>query len=292
MLGFLVTYASYIIDNQVFVKLITCYRLFINHILYLCGLMKNPVFSIITVVFNGEHLLEGTIQSVTAQTYPHIEYIVVDGGSKDGTVAIIKRYEAAISAWKSERDAGIYDGMNKALHMATGDFVLFLNCGDHLFAPDTLAKVASKIQADTDIIYGNTMMEDDDRRELGLMSEVTSRGYPKNLTWRSMRFGMNICHQSFFVRRNIAGDYIMDFAADIDWCIRALKVARGIVDSGVVVSRYLTGGISMQQKKKSLEGRYHVLRRHFGWLPNIIAHGFIVIRGVIFKWQRRGKVTY
>ena len=254
--------------------------------------MANPVFSIITVVFNGEHLLTDTIRSVAAQTYPHIEYIIVDGGSKDGTVEVIRQNEALISAWISERDAGIYDGMNKGLHIATGDFVLFLNCGDHLFASDTLTKVAEKLQPDTDIIYGNTMMVDDDRRELGLMSEVTSRRYPKRLTWRSMRFGMNVCHQSFLVRRSIAGDYIMDFAADIDWCIRALKQARGVVDSGIVVSKYLTGGISMQQKRKSLEGRYHVLRRHFGWLPNIVAHGIIVVRGLWFKWQRRGKVTY
>ena len=91
----------------------------------------NPKISIITVVFNGEKFLEETIQSVISQTYDNIEYIIIDGGSTDGTIDIIKKYEDKLSYWISEPDGGIYNAMNKALKISTGDGILFLNAGDY-----------------------------------------------------------------------------------------------------------------------------------------------------------------
>ena len=97
-----------------------------------------PVVSIVTVVFNGEAELESTIRSVIGQTYfPQIEYIIIDGGSTDGTTSIIKRYEQYITRWVSEPDKGIYDAMNKAVGMARGEWINFMNCGD-MFARDTV----------------------------------------------------------------------------------------------------------------------------------------------------------
>jgi hypothetical protein len=91
-----------------------------------------PLITVITVVLNGEKTLEETIKSVTSQTYPNVEYIIIDGGSKDGTLDIIKRYEDCIDYWVSEPDEGIYDAMNKGIKVASGHGILFLNSGDKL----------------------------------------------------------------------------------------------------------------------------------------------------------------
>ena len=92
---------------------------------------KKPFFSIITVVFNGESVLEKTIKSVLSQTFKDFEYIVIDGASTDGTLNIIKRYDKKISKWKSEKDKGIYDAFNKGMKISNGEFICVLN-------PDTL----------------------------------------------------------------------------------------------------------------------------------------------------------
>lgn len=92
---------------------------------------SNPVIlSIITVVYNNVHLIEATILSVLEKKAEEIEYIIIDGGSKDGTVDIIKRYESKLAYWISEADNGIYDAMNKAVTNAKGDYLYFINCGD------------------------------------------------------------------------------------------------------------------------------------------------------------------
>ena len=92
--------------------------------------MNNPKISVVTVVYNDVDHIESTIKSVISQTYPHIEYIVIDGGSTDGTVDIIKKYKNSIAYFISEKDNGIYDAMNQGIEYANGKFVCFLNCGD------------------------------------------------------------------------------------------------------------------------------------------------------------------
>src|ERR1044071_10024902 len=101
----------------------------------------NPTVSIITVVYNGEKELEPTIQSVINQTYPHIEYIVIDGGSRDGTINIINKYRDKISYFISEADKGLYEAMNKGIRVVTGDNLWFMNAGDRVNANDTLEKI-------------------------------------------------------------------------------------------------------------------------------------------------------
>lgn len=97
-----------------------------------------PKFSIITVTYNAEKVLEDTIQSVISQTYHHVEYIIVDGASKDGTLSIIDRYRSRITTVVSEPDKGLYDAMNKAISLASGDYLCFLNAGDCFHEDDTL----------------------------------------------------------------------------------------------------------------------------------------------------------
>lgn len=143
----------------------------------------------------------------------------------------------------SEPDKGLYDAMNKGLRMATGDFVWFLNCGDQLHAPDTVARCAALAGPETDVLYGETLLVDDARKPAGTMSELSTRKLPARLHWRQYLGGMLVVHQSFVPRRALAPEYVMDnLCADYDWCIKILKNSRENQNTGLVMSDYLMGG--------------------------------------------------
>jgi len=214
-----------------------------------------PVVSVITVVFNSVNLLERTIQSILNQTWPNIEHIIIDGGSKDGTVDIIRKYDDRIAYWISEPDGGLYDAMNKGLAAATGDFVWFLNSGDLAYRDETLEQVfqnqrlKNKEQRSDDqdtrpknrdlnptiqnpksqiqhlVYYGDTMVVDSTYREIGLRRFRP----PEALTWKSFRKGMLVCHQAILVSRPVAEPFDLKYkhSADFDWVIRALRKAGG-----------------------------------------------------------------
>ena len=252
-------------------------------------------FSIITVVFNGEQLLPGTVESVRQQTHSDIEYWVIDGSSRDGTGALIEKYAAEMPnlRWISERDRGLYDAMNKGLRLATGDFVQFLNCGDHLHRPDTIEKLAALADPTTDVIYGETLLVNDLREPAGTMSELSTRSLPEKLTWRSYLGGMLVVHQSFIPRRAIAPQYIADnLCADYDWCIEILKKSRKNTRFSGIITDYLMGGMSKQRHRQSLRDRFSVMRRHFGLPATVAAHGWILLRAAWHKLLRWGQKTY
>jgi glycosyltransferase involved in cell wall biosynthesis len=254
------------------------------------------LFSIITIVYNGESLIEGTMQSVLNQTFTDYEYIIIDGLSKDKTFDIVQEFQRqhplSINAI-SERDGGLYDAMNKGLSRAKGEFVLFLNAGDHLFETNTLEKIANVASPTTDILFGETMLVNDNREHIGTRSELTVQKLPDRLTWKSLRCGMVVCHQSFLVRRVLAPQYIANnLAADIDWVIKCLKKSRNQTNTHIIISEYLMGGVSKMRHQQSLKDRYAVLKTHFGWWPNILNHSVIVVRAMIFKLKNRNKSTY
>ena len=257
--------------------------------------MSKPSFSIITVVFNGESLLPGTIESVRRQTYPHIEYIIVDGASKDGTPEIVRKAAETMPSltWISEPDKGLYDAMNKGLRMATGDFVWFLNGGDHLHTADTVEKTAAKVTDITDVLYGETLLVNEARQAAGTMSELSTRRLPARLNWRHYLGGMLVVHQSFVARRSIAPSYLdNNLCADYDWCIRILQKSRENVNTGLILTDYLMGGMSKQRHQQSLKDRFVIMRQHFGLLTTLLAHGMIVLRAG-WHWVRRwGKKKY
>lgn len=118
-----------------------------------------PKLSIITINYNNAAGLAKTIQSVVAQTSPDIEYIVIDGGSTDGSVDVIRQQEPVITYWVSEPDRGIYHAMNKGIGRATGDYCQFLNSGDYLLAPDVTERMLRDLPADYSIVYGNKIRE-------------------------------------------------------------------------------------------------------------------------------------
>ncbi len=252
-----------------------------------------PKISIITVVFNAVRFLEGTIQSVLSQSYPNIEYIVIDGASTDGTVEMIKKYQDRISCWVSEADEGLYDAMNKGLKLANGDYVWFLNAGDRVFDAKTVGKLLACAKPETDVLFGEVMLVDEERCYLGTRSELTTQKLPKSLTWKSLRLGMVVCHQGFIVRKAIAPRYRKgNLAADIDWVIECLKRSKNVVNTHLLFAEYLQGGISKMQHQKSLTDRYLVLKNHYGWLPNLFHHFLILCRALWVKISRIGKESY
>ena len=249
--------------------------------------------SVITVVYNGLELLPGTMESVWAQTYPHIEYIIIDGNSTDGTRELIEQHSVKINHWVSEPDRGLYDAMNKGIQAATGDFLWFVNAGDRIFAPDTLEKVVQACTPETDVLYGEVMLVNDDRSHLGTRSELTTQKPPQNLTWRSLKYGMCVCHQGFLPRREIAPAYALDnLSADIEWVIRCLQKARKTTRTDQILAEYLTGGLSKQRHRAGLTGRYKILQKYYGFLPNLLHHAVILLRAVWHKLRRAGQENY
>ena len=257
---------------------------------------QHPVFSIITVVYNGESLLPGTMESVFRQTYPNVEYILVDGASKDNSLKIIQEYAAKMPnlRWISEPDRGLYDAMNKGLRMATGDFVQFLNAGDWLYDAETLSKMAARVSPQTGVLYGETMLVDDSRTPHGTMSELSTRKCPPHLNWKKYLGGMLVVHQSFVPKRSISPEYRLEagLCADYDWCIEILKKSEENVFVDGIITNYLMGGLSKKRHQQSLRNRFDVMRQHFGLIPTLFAHVWIVLRAQLHKLDRWGKERY
>lgn len=152
---------------------------------------NRPIFSVITVVFNAVQDLEKTLLSVVAQDFEGLEYIVIDGGSKDGTVDVIQRYEKHVTRWSSEPDRGIYDAMNKGVLRANGQFLNFMNAGDIFADKDVLRDIAEGLDAERDMIVSG-----DTRISYG-------EGCRRLLTACLRRHDMPTCHQAMFINREV-----------------------------------------------------------------------------------------
>jgi glycosyltransferase involved in cell wall biosynthesis len=246
--------------------------------------------SIITITYNAEQFLERTIQSILAQTDQNFEYIIIDGKSKDGTLRIASTYKNRVNKLISELDKGLYDAMNKGLNNASGNFVWFMNAGDEINDNQAVEKIYKAISEKTDVLYGDTFFVDDNGNIQGLRSEITPHRLPKNLKWQDMKLGMLVCHQAFIARKSIAPFYMENnLSADVDWEIACLKRAKEVKYLDFVVAKYLTGGISNKQLKRSLLDRYEVLKKHFGLMGAISAHAQILFRGIGLILKNRGK---
>ena len=232
----------------------------------------HPKLSVITIVYNNVKDIERTMLSVLGQTYKNIEYILIDGASTDGTKDLIYKYKSRLAQFISEPDNGIYDAMNKGLSLATGDYVLFMNSGDEIYAKETVADVFDTAAA-ADIYYGETEMFNEQWQSLGQRRHCT----PEDFNWKSFRYGMNISHQAIYVKRNIAGPFDLQYkySADIDWIIRAAKNASSIVNTHCYVAKYLVGGVSKKKHLASLKERFQIFTKYYGLVPNLINHIFI-----------------
>ncbi len=237
-----------------------------------------PIFSIITVTYNAEKVLENTLLSVLSQTYHRVEYIIVDGASKDGTMDIVQKYRDRIQTVVSEPDKGLYDAMNKAMALATGDYLCFLNAGDCFHTGDTLEQMVHSLPRNglPDVLYGQTALVDH-QGHFVRMRRLTA---PEVLTWRSFRQGMLVCHQAFFAKRTLASAYDLRyrFSADFDWCIRVMKQARTLHNTHLTLIDYLDEGMTTQNRKASLRERFRIMARHYGWISTATHHAWFVVR--------------
>lgn len=148
-----------------------------------------PLITVVTVVYNGAGFLEDTIKSVIDQTYDNVEYIIVDGGSTDGTLDIIRRYDHVIDYWVSEADKGIYYAMNKGIDLASGKWINFMNAGDSFFYKNILASMSFCDKKLCSLLYGDKVMD----------GKII-----KALPIESLKNGLiHACHQSMFFNMSI-----------------------------------------------------------------------------------------
>lgn len=252
-------------------------------------------FSIVTITYNAGAVFERTVRSILTQTYPAIEHIIVDGASTDNTLALAEAYrqesDKAHNGHRvriiSEPDKGLYDAMNKGLRLATGDYICFMNAGDFYPNEEVLQNIVNNTNLDDrrtlpGVLYGQTDIVDAEGRYLG-PRHLTA---PDNLTWKSFRQGMLVCHQAFYALTDIARTTPYNlkyrYSADVDWCIRIMKKAaaenRPLVNANMVVADYTREGETTRHHKASLQERFKVMATHYGLLTTIAMHVWFVFR--------------
>ena len=238
--------------------------------------------SVITVTYNAADTLERTLRSVQGQSYGEIEHVIVDGRSKDGTVALIEQFANEGTNWVSEPDKGLYDAMNKAAARATGDYLCFLNAGDTFYSDTTVEEMMRSIPKGTvpDIIYGQTAIVDNE----GEFLHMRRLEAPQVLNWKSFKQGMLVCHQAFIVRRTLFEPYDLGyrFSADFDWAVKLMKRAEVMHYTELTLINYLNEGLTTANRKASLKERYRIMAKHYGQLSTALHHGWFAVR-VLFK---------
>ena len=161
-----------------------------------------PLVTIVTVVLNNQAFIEETIQSVLNQTYRNIEYIIIDGGSTDGTLNIIRKYEKFIDFWVSEKDKGIYDAMNKGLKLAKGRWINFMNSGDTFYSKDTIKSIPFTDFQNSPMIYGGIRLFSKNRKFLKILKPLICN----KLNLILFHSGV-VCHQAVFYNADIKFRY-------------------------------------------------------------------------------------
>ncbi|HOF19913.1 MAG TPA: glycosyltransferase family 2 protein [Bacteroidales bacterium] len=233
-----------------------------------------PLFTVITAVLNGEKTLEKTIESVIGQTWKKIEFIVIDGGSTDNTLGILKQYEGFIDYWISEPDRGIADAFNKGVNYSTGDYISFLG-SDDWYESDALTRIAQSLRPGTDIYTGHANLWSSD----GCRFVKFHKSRPERI-FQTMR----IAHAAAFVSRNVfeqTGTFSADYkiAMDYDFLLRAgLNGFKFFVVESVIVN-ILTGGISQNIVTASLE-ELRIKNHHLGRKPG----HYLWLLAYIFAW--------
>lgn len=202
--------------------------------------------TVITVTYNAKDALEKTMHSIDVQDYTNLEYIVVDGGSLDGTTSLLNSYTGKLERWISEPDMGIYDAMNKGVAMATGDYCLFMNAGDCFAGPSVVSQVVKKFGG-ADVIYGDILKDGNLKKSLS----------PRNC------HKMYYCHQAVFTRTNCLKEYPFDishrFSADFKQAKQLYLAGKTFKQTNIVIAVFDTTGISNTQRSKGLLDNIRVI---------------------------------
>ncbi|MBQ7540603.1 MAG: glycosyltransferase [Bacteroidaceae bacterium] len=254
--------------------------------------------TIATVTYNAGALISRTIRSVEEQDYAAIEHLIIDGNSNDDTLEQVHHYQERNSIAKtrhevnclSEPDNGLYDAMNKALQMAEGQYILFLNAGDVLHSATTISDIMRQVNdlpKQPGVIYGNTDIVDIEGRFIRHRRLAPSG----KLTWKSFKSGMLVCHQAFIANTDLAKELPYDlkyrYSSDFDWCIRVMRLAdrenMPLYYVSNVVSDFLQGGMTKQHHQASLNERFRIMMHHYGWFSTFCYHLWFVIRAFLKK---------
>lgn len=219
--------------------------------------------SVITVTYNCANDIEATIQSVVSQDYPNLEYIIIDGGSTDGTLNVIRQYEGIITKWISEPDKGIYDAMNKGIAMSTGEWINFMNAGDTFKSKDVISKLMAHVTPAIKVLYG---MTDYIFRDATIKPGVTSE--LNKLGWTIGRH-QPYCHQSVFYntedKKMLYFDTQYSIQADYDVSCRFWKrynISNYMFVPVVVCNYKAFDGLSSIKLKESFSERLRIKIRH------------------------------
>lgn len=237
--------------------------------------------SVVTVCYNSVDTIEKTMLSVLNQTYPDVEYIIIDGGSTDGTVDIIKKYSDKLAYWISEPDKGIYDAMNKGISVATGDYINFMNSGDRFYNNKVISKLLEKIDTSAIIVYGNW------NHNVGASSWIRK---PKKES--EIKTDMILCHQACFI--NLSYHKINNFdlnfkiAADYNFMYRTLYVEKQKSQYiPLTISDFNGGeGYSVVNPMASLKERFRIwgIENHiFKKIPFLMEGWFLTVKLKIKK---------
>jgi len=217
----------------------------------------NPLVTVITVVFNGEQLIEETILSVLNQSYEDVEYIVIDGGSNDGTLKILSKYNDKIYYWLSEPDRGIYDAMNKGIALARGEWINFMNCGDRFVSADVLNFFLEK-NYEADIIFGDAIVQYPS-------FEATFKKVPLASMWQRIPF----CHQASFTKATLLKQWNFNLqyklSSDFDFIYRAYLNHKKFlyINKVICLFDFKTGATIKNALKSIYERRDAVLSQNF-----------------------------
>ncbi|KKL27104.1 hypothetical protein LCGC14_2388530, partial [marine sediment metagenome] len=221
--------------------------------------MKQPLISIITVVFNGQHAIEKTIKSVINQTYSPIEFIIIDGGSTDGTQDIIRQYENSIDYWVSEPDKGISDAFNKGVQIATGEYINFQGDGDGFLGETSLEKVAKQIGNRRPLLVSAKIRRiDEDGKTIYISKQ------PKKFSKKSLLFKMSLPHQGLFVHRDFFNQYGLfalnnTYCMDYEHLLRAYKMFPEVLLVSDVIANWRADGLGNGRTKEIL-AEYHRIK--------------------------------
>ena len=242
----------------------------------------NLKITIITVCLNAARTIENTITSVISQSYPCIEYIIVDGQSTDGTQGIINKYRDRISAYISEKDAGIYDAMNKGISMATGDFIYFLG-GDDVLAGDIIKDVVPYLNSDVNSVHYGQVLLNPSRKLFG----------GKFSKWRLIH--KNITHQSIFYPAIVFEikrfDTKYPVAADWDFNLYLMSKNVRFEYNGLIIAVFNTNGISSKGDREFYQNRKMIVKEYFGivewlYLTLFILTPINILNYVITRYRR------
>lgn len=215
--------------------------------------------SVITVVYNDIQHIEETIKSVIDQTYDNVEYVIIDGGSTDGTIDVIKKYQKYIDYWVSEPDKGIYYAMNKGILKSTGDYVHFLNSGDTFYNHGVLSKIINVVsEKNVDLIYG---------KSLKLYEKYNSIS---PFTIKKLKYGIMPSHQATFVNKSFLinmGCFDLEYksSSDFDFYCRSYLSDCVYLKLDIIIANFLPGGFSSNKAINYFE-TFHIIEKHFGKL--------------------------